>query len=54
MGLGYDFPRKLLWVKKSALWAGIIETKTTIDSLAIKLRAGNKILKGELETLVIN
>ena len=34
--------------KKTALWAGLIEHKTAIDYLAIKLHVGNKRSKGEL------
>ena len=53
MGLGDNFPMKLLHVKKSSLGVGLIEPKTAIDYLAIKLHVGNKRSKGEL-TSVIN
>ena len=53
MRLGDNFPRKLLYVKKSALGVGLIEPATVIDYLAIKLYVGNKRAKGEL-TSVIN
>ena len=49
MGLGNNFPRKLLYVKKSALGIGLIEPKMVIDSLALNFHAGNKISKGELK-----
>ena len=42
MGLGDNFPRKLLHVKKSVLGVGLFESKTAIDYLAIKSLVGNK------------
>ena len=52
MGLGNNFPRKLLHVKKSALGVGLIEPKTVIDSLALNFHAGNKRSKGELKKVI--
>ena len=49
MKLGDNFPRKLLHMKKSASGVGLIEPKTVIDSLSLKLCVGNKISKGELK-----
>ena len=50
--LGDNFPRKLSYVRKSALGVGLIEPKIAIDYLAIKLYEGNKRSKGELETVI--
>ena len=50
MGLGDNFLRKLLFVKKSVLGVGLIEPKNVIDYLAIKLHVGKKRSKGELTT----
>ena len=49
MKLGNKFPRKLLHVRKSALGIGLVEPNTVMDSLALKLRVGNKRSKGELK-----
>ena len=42
MGLGDNFPRKVLHVKKSALGLGLTEPQTTVDHLVIKSCTGNK------------
>ena len=47
------FQENCCMLKKLVLWVGLIEPKTVIDYLSIKLHAGNKISKGEL-TRVIN
>ena len=52
LGLGDNFPRKLLCVQKSYLGIGLIEPNTEIDMLAIKLCIGNKILQGKVYKLI--
>ena len=45
MKLGDKFTRKLLHVRKSALGIGLVEPNTVMDSLDLKLNAGNKRCK---------
>ena len=52
LGLGDKFPRKLLCVKKTSLGVGLITPQTAIDTLALKLWIGNKILQGEVSNVM--
>ena len=49
MGLGNNFPIKLPHVKKSALWVGLFEPKTSMDYLEIKFHVVNKRSKDKLK-----
>ena len=48
LGLGDNFPRKLLNAQKSCLGIGLIESNTTIDVLAIKTCVVNERLQGKI------
>ena len=48
LGLGKNFPRKLLHAQKYVLGAGLIEPNTAIDMLAMKPHVGSKRFQGRV------
>ena len=52
LGLGDNFPRKLLCVQKKSLGVGLIVPYAVIDMIAMRLWVGNKRLQGELNNIV--
>ena len=52
LGLGDNFPRKLLHLPKSRLGVGLIERNTVIEILAIRLHVGNIIFQGDVCKIV--
>ena len=52
VGLGDNFPQKLLHVRKLALGAGLIEPSIAIDMLALKTHVGDKRNEGTLSEAI--
>ena len=52
LGLGDNFPRKLLHVHKTRLGVGLIESNPFIDILALRLCVGNNMLQGDVSKTI--